>query len=148
MSPTNVQTSQALSAIVNLENLIDDLSDQDHPGVREEIAQRARNNLATVRQFVAGKDDDVIAAPPGAPIVDVPRMEPPIVALCFKTPKITDAINPMLHCDRRAGHDGNHSWELVRAIDEATKRIQELNDVRAALETELRWWQEKQTPPP
>lgn len=69
--------------------------------------------------------------------IKVPAVTDPV--FCFKTPKL-DAANPMLHCDRKKGHLGPHSWEyesLLRDFQAKVDEIDRLNGVLRALSSEM-----------
>jgi hypothetical protein len=45
--------------------------------------------------------------------VKVPAVPGPPAVLCYATPPLDGSKgNPMIHCDRKHGHGGRHSWEL------------------------------------
>lgn len=45
--------------------------------------------------------------------IKVPEEKGPRTELCWKQPPLTSVDpNPMVHCDRRIGHGGRHSWEF------------------------------------
>jgi hypothetical protein len=43
--------------------------------------------------------------------IRVENSPPPVRRLCWKMPPLGGMLNPMLHCDREAGHSGRCSWE-------------------------------------
>jgi hypothetical protein len=45
----------------------------------------------------------------------VPEDRPPAAYLCYAAAPLS-STNPMLRCDRKRGHAGMHSWELVQAL--------------------------------
>ena len=49
--------------------------------------------------------------------VKVPPTPGPSAVLCYATPPLDGSKgNPMLHCDRKHGHGGRHSWELAAEL--------------------------------
>jgi len=50
----------------------------------------------------------------GLRVVRVARVAGPLARLCWATPPLDGSQgNPMVHCDRRRGHRGPHSWACV-----------------------------------
>jgi hypothetical protein len=50
--------------------------------------------------------------------IKVPPVPGPRAVLCYATPPLDGSRgNPMVHCDRKHGHGGRHSWELAAGVD-------------------------------
>jgi len=57
--------------------------------------------------------------------IKVPETKGPKRELCWKTPPLDGSQgNPMLHCDRAAGHIGMHTWEYKNEFSRLLKIIQ------------------------
>ena len=54
-------------------------------------------------------------------LIPVPDIPGPEATLCWK--QKTDPPHMMTRCDRRKGHGGKHTWELVVEIERLTETL-------------------------
>lgn len=71
--------------------------------------------------------------------IKVPPTPGPTAVLCYLTPPLDGSKgNPMLHCDRRKGHTGRHTWELdAPAPGPSPRNVQTTLAILEALEREI-----------